>query len=234
MRGGAGRPARGFANRCRSQAFTGASSGRRSRRSNGCRDPGCPPPTKPEQSLQALAGTKPLEEIAEGTFFGYPILGRSYRHIYERAGPDNRSRKGLPAEPACRRARPGRICRPQAQHARHDRLSDPAAGGHGLSASRFDARNAFRPGDFTAAPGKRGILRSERPPAACQLARPRDGGCLRCASEGDRPAQEFRDARSDRLTRTAHVRKRFPAARLRDVGSMANDATAFGPETDRP
>ena len=42
-----------------------------------------------QQLLQALVGMKPLEEIAEGTFFGFLILDRLYRHIYEHAPPND-------------------------------------------------------------------------------------------------------------------------------------------------
>ena len=42
-----------------------------------------------KQLHQALVGTRPLEEITGGTFFGYLILGRSYQHIYEHVPPSD-------------------------------------------------------------------------------------------------------------------------------------------------
>ncbi len=42
-----------------------------------------------KQLLQTLVEMRPLEEIAEGTFFGYLILDRLYRHIYEHVPPND-------------------------------------------------------------------------------------------------------------------------------------------------
>ena len=42
-----------------------------------------------KQLLQTLVETRSLEEIAEGTFFGPLILGRSYQHIYGQVDRNN-------------------------------------------------------------------------------------------------------------------------------------------------
>lgn len=42
-----------------------------------------------KQLLQALVGKRSLEEIAEGTFFGFLILEKLYRHLHERVDGNN-------------------------------------------------------------------------------------------------------------------------------------------------
>ena len=96
-----------------------------------------------QQLLQALVGMKPLEEIAEGTFFRFLILDRLYWHIYEHVPPNDTA------------------------EVEKDFLPNRHAAVHGLLASRFDARNAFRLGNSTSASrGAFSVANAPPPPAS--------------------------------------------------------------------